>query len=67
MNEMDRLSTTVKGLVLDLNWKIMRLKYESQSLQFSQRERFRKKRELDKALREREFWLQGEKRKANES
>ncbi len=67
MNEMDRLSTTVKGLVLDLNWKIMRLKYESQSLQFSQRERFRKKRELDKALREREFWLQGGKRKANES
>lgn len=67
MNEMDRLSTTVKGLVLDLNWKIMRLKYESQSLQFSQRERFKKKRELDKALKEREFWLQGGKRKANES
>lgn len=67
MNEMDSLSTPVKGLVLDLNWKIMRLKYESQSLQFSQKDRFKKKRELDKALKEREFWLQGGKRKANES
>ncbi len=67
MNEMDRLTTPVKGLVLDLNWKIMRLKYESQSLQFSQKDRFKKKRELDKALKEREFWLQGGKRKANES
>ncbi len=56
MNEMD-----------SLNWKIMRLKYESQSLQFSQKDRFKKKRELDKALKEREFWLQGGKRKANES
>ena len=64
---MDRLTTPVKGLVLDLNWKIMRLKYESQSLQFSQKDRFKKKRELDKALKEREFWLQGGKRKANES
>lgn len=67
MTEMDRLTTPVKGLVLDLNWKIMRLKYESQSLQFSQKDRFKKKRELDKALKEREFWLQGGKRKANES
>ena len=64
--KMSELSTPVKGLVYDLNWKIMRLKYESQSLQYSSRERYQKKRELEKALKEREFWLNGG-RKANES
>ena len=61
---LDQLSTPVRGLVYDLNWKIMRIKYESQSLQYSSRERYQKKRELEKAIKERDFWLNGG-RKAN--
>ncbi len=40
-----------------LEFKIVRLKYEAQSVQFSQTERMRKKRQIRRLEKERSEWL----------